>query len=55
MAKATYAKNFRLFRAFCVRKRKKKRIYLLSLLCSLALVINIPKILKFCGYLFEHR
>ena len=30
-------------------------MYLMYLICSLALVINIPKILKICGYLFEHR
>ncbi len=30
-------------------------MYLMYLICSLALVINIPKILKICGYLFERR
>ena len=49
MAKATYAKNFRLFRAFCVRKRKKKRIYLMYLICSLTLVMKICEILNICG------
>ena len=48
-------KDLRFFRAFRVRKKKKERIYLMYLICSLALVINIPKILKICGYLFEHR
>ena len=30
-------------------------MYLMYLICSLALVITIPKILKICGYLFERR
>ena len=28
-------------------------MYLMYLICSLALVINIPKILKICGYFFR--
>ena len=61
MAKATYAKKAFVSllprgqwvcdksRAFRVRKRKKKRMYLMYLICSLALVMKICEILNICG------